>query len=235
MLLQKLNNIFIGGVFMEEFKTYHKWTEAEKKYLIELYFAGHSWRYTAEKMNENFNTRAFTAINCRYCFDNLKRVDKQREYAVQHYAKQKFSPEENEKLKALVLQYGTINWEQIAANMPGRNARQCRDRYVNYLSSDIKHCVPFTSDEDTLILDKVNKLGSNWNIIAQYFNGRSANQIKNRYKYLKKRSRPTKKDKLILSEETVNETTLKSKIDVAKEKAQKQIVKPPTIQELLNL
>ena len=239
MLLQKLNNIFIGGVFMERTKTYHKWTKAEKEKLLEfrnIYVkVGLSLdcQAIAAKMNECFHTDSFTAINCNLCFSNLKHVDKRREYGVQYYAKQKFSPEEDEKLKALVLQYGTMNWEQIAANMSGRNARQCKDRYVNYLRSDIKHGVPFTSDEDTLLLDKVNELGPKWNIIAQYFNGRSANQIKNRYyTYLKKR--PTKKDKLILSEETVNETTLKSIIDDAKEKAKSQIVKPPAIPELLN-
>jgi hypothetical protein len=50
----------------------------------------------------------------------------------------RFTAEEDERLLALVqtqqLHGPAICWLAIAAQMPGRNARQCRDRYNNYIN-----------------------------------------------------------------------------------------------------
>ena len=40
----------------------------------------------------------------------------------------KFNEEEDARLRELVNEYGDSSWIQIAAPMPGRNSRQCRER-----------------------------------------------------------------------------------------------------------
>jgi hypothetical protein len=52
-------------------------------------------------------------------------------------------------------------WFEIAEQMPGRGARQCRDRWVNYLEPAISFA-PFRPEEDDLIVQKVNEIGTRW-------------------------------------------------------------------------
>ncbi|MDR2628737.1 MAG: SANT/Myb domain-containing protein, partial [Puniceicoccales bacterium] len=56
---------------------------------------------------------------------------------LQRRTKHLFTPDEDAQLRALVAEYGTDDWSQIALDMPGRTGRQCRDRWVNYLNPDI--------------------------------------------------------------------------------------------------
>ena len=49
----------------------------------------------------------------------------------------KFTKEEDEMLKNLVENFGDNNWQVISSKMPGRNSRQCRERWQNYLSPDV--------------------------------------------------------------------------------------------------
>ena len=46
--------------------------------------------------------------------------------------RRKFTPGEDERLRNIVLRNGPKKWQKIALEMPGRTARQCRDRYQNY-------------------------------------------------------------------------------------------------------
>jgi hypothetical protein len=94
--------------------------------------------------------------------------------------KRKFSNEEDTKLRNLVEQYGTKNWEEIAAFMPGRTARQCRDRYNNYLLDSLV-TTPWTAEEDAIIVERFRRIGPKWVTIARLLNGRSGNHVKNRW------------------------------------------------------
>jgi hypothetical protein len=49
-------------------------------------------------------------------------------------ARSRFRPDEDNILRLLVLQFGTDAWSDIANRMPGRNVRQCRDRWSHYLA-----------------------------------------------------------------------------------------------------
>lgn len=62
-----------------------------------------------------------------------------------------FTYEEDNKLKCLVSYYGTKNWYLISELMPGRNARQCKDRWEKYLDPNINF-QPFTQEEDRKLL-----------------------------------------------------------------------------------
>lgn len=72
------------------------------------------------------------------------------------------------------------NWDGLTKLLPWRTARQCRDRWTYYLSP-ANNLAPFSSEEDQLIVQKVNELGNKWANISKFFTGRSDNSIKNRW------------------------------------------------------
>lgn len=94
----------------------------------------------------------------------------------------KFSAEEDEKLKHLVEIMGEKKWDDIAKEMPGRNGRQCRDRYKNYLIQGFFNG-EWTKEEDEMLIKKFSEFGSQWSKITAYFNNRNANSLKNRWNY----------------------------------------------------
>jgi hypothetical protein len=71
-------------------------------------------------------------------------------------------------------------WEAVAARMKERTCRQCRERWMNYLSP-VVHNEPWTEAEDQLLLAKISEVGCRWSLIARVFGGRSENDIKNRW------------------------------------------------------
>ena len=64
--------------------------------------------------------------------------------------------------------------------MPGRNVRQCRERWKHYLSSEITKKLPFTEEEDRIIMQKYMELGPKWTKIARCVENRSDIQVKTR-------------------------------------------------------
>lgn len=100
--------------------------------------------------------------------------------------RKRFTIEEDNSLKHVVHDLGIRNWEDVAAYIPGRTARQCRDRYNNYLFKEISTST-FTPEEDAIILQKYSEIGPHWVAISKFLNGRSGNNVKNRwYKFLSK-------------------------------------------------
>lgn len=94
--------------------------------------------------------------------------------------REKFLPEEDKKLKELVDEYGDQAWDLVVKEMPGRNIRQCRERWKHYLSSN-KGKQPWTPEEDQLLFDKMKEIGPKWTKLATYFNGRTDIQVKTRW------------------------------------------------------
>jgi hypothetical protein len=104
--------------------------------------------------------------------------------------RRKFTTDEDVRLRSLVDQIGTSHWESIASLMPNRTARQCRDRYKNYLLDTIV-TAPWTPNEDDVIRAKYGELGPRWVEIAKLLSGRSGNHVKNRWhKHLRKKNPP---------------------------------------------
>ena len=91
----------------------------------------------------------------------------------------KFTPEEDEKLKELVSLHGENDWSFIAKQMENRNARQCRERWRNYMNP--KLCNDnWTPLEDQQLLERYNQIGPHWNVIGRAFPNRSINCVRNR-------------------------------------------------------
>ena len=98
-----------------------------------------------------------------------------------------FSQQEDEMLTKIMYQQPFETWIAVAEQLPGRTARQCRDRWVNYLSPSNKNG-PWSHEEDQLLAEKYVEHGPQWTTIAKFFDGRSENNVKNRwYTYVKAR------------------------------------------------
>lgn len=95
--------------------------------------------------------------------------------------KYKFSKEDDIQLIMLVNEFGTLNWSEIASRMEGRNPRQCRERWNNYVNPDL---IPrdWTPQEDYLLELKYLELGPKWHVIASFFKNRSVNNIRSRWR-----------------------------------------------------
>ena len=101
-----------------------------------------------------------------------------------------FTKREDEMLKKLVSDLGDKDWSKIAKKMSHRSAKQCRDRYNNYLSSNFK-IGHWTDKEIETLKNLVEKIGPKWVEISKLIIDRSPNDLKNRwYKHiLKKKER----------------------------------------------
>ena len=144
---------------------------------------------------------------------NLKSTDKTNDDANSSGKKQPntdkkinrvhFTKEEDDKIKELVNIFGTKNWTTIASFIKGRTAKQCRDRYSNYLTPGFFNG-EWTKEEDELLIKLYNENGSKWSIIQNYLPKRSSNSIKNRWHYFLRQKSEKK-------EETLNEKILDKK------------------------
>jgi hypothetical protein len=92
----------------------------------------------------------------------------------------RFQAAEDALLVRLVACKGPDSWAQIAASFPGRNARQCRDRWNHYLA--VKYGdKPWTITDDIRLCRSVSSFGNQWNYIVRFFDGRSAPDLEKRW------------------------------------------------------
>jgi hypothetical protein len=99
-----------------------------------------------------------------------------------------FSAEEDSQLAQVVGELGTNSWEAVAAFVAGRNPRQCRDRWRNYLAPNVGNG-PWTPAEEELLIAKQAELGCAWTQIARFFRSRTDINIKSRWHQIQRRWR----------------------------------------------
>jgi hypothetical protein len=72
--------------------------------------------------------------------------------------------------------------------MPGRNARQCHDRWLSYLSPEIGNG-PWSPEEEQLLIRKYEEFGAAWKHIATFFVSRTDINVKSRWLLIQRRMR----------------------------------------------
>jgi hypothetical protein len=106
---------------------------------------------------------------------------------IQRFAsKGKFKQQEDYLLIAAVGSCVTVDWSLVATAVPGRTARQCRERWNNYVKPSL-NTEEWTDIEDALLLEKFREFGPKLQLIAQYFEGRARNKVRNRIFALQRR------------------------------------------------
>ena len=128
-------------------------------------------------------------------------------------ARNKFTKSEDIVLINLVNELGTRDWDIIAARMPNRNARQCRERYLNYLSPNLSH-EPWTPEEDRLLEQKLKEFGAKWVNISKYFKNRTDTMLKNRWLVLARRLNTTIQRRKNSSQQQKQETKASDKASI---------------------
>ena len=131
-------------------------------------------------MNNNNNSNNSSSVNN---LNNLNNISKQQ----QRIIKVKWTSEEDLLLSKVVEEHGPHRWDFISSFIPGRNGRQCRERYLSTLSPNVKHS-EWTYEEDIVLLNIQQQVGNHWSSISKYLPGRTAIMAKNRFKLLKRRN-----------------------------------------------
>jgi hypothetical protein len=70
--------------------------------------------------------------------------------------------------------------------MPNRNARQCKDRWYNFLSPEVVNG-PWTEEEEALLCRKFAIFGNSWKRISTFFEGRTEINVKSHWQVIQRR------------------------------------------------
>ncbi|OMJ88183.1 hypothetical protein SteCoe_9916 [Stentor coeruleus] len=103
---------------------------------------------------------------------------------------------EDDALKVIVIENGARNWisiakdlnEKVHKGLPIRQGKQCRERWYNHLCPTL-HKGKWSTTEDLTILKKQKEIGNRWSEIASLLEGRTENQVKNRFKSLMRKAK----------------------------------------------
>mmetsp|Transcript_8721 Transcript_8721/g.24949 ORF Transcript_8721/g.24949 Transcript_8721/m.24949 type:complete len:697 (-) Transcript_8721:99-2189(-) len=166
------------------------WTAEDDESLLKYAreSSGRSWKHIARQFSSPTRTEA-------ECMSRWKTI-------IKPGAKGPWTPEEDEFLYGLVLEYGPSRWTDVArevnlhihAKEGGgrgeawhvRTGKQCRERWTNHLDPTITR-TEWTEEEDALLLAEQESIGNKWSDISKKLPGRTENAVKNRWNSLKRK------------------------------------------------
>jgi hypothetical protein len=144
-----------------------KWTQDDNEYLTQL---------VGEHPNPDWSDLA-----CHFPGKTAQQISERWEKVLNPVlVKGSWSREEDEAVVRFVHENGTKEWTKLAAMLPGRIGKQCRERWRNHLDPDVNRD-PWTDEEDQILMEMHEKIGSKWVKIAEFLPHRSDNAIKNRW------------------------------------------------------
>ena len=88
-----------------------------------------------------------------------------------------WSADEDVKIVALVGEHGTRAWSVIAAQLPTRTGKQCRERWHNQLDPNITK-TDWSAAEDEALLASHRRFGNKWAEIAKRLPDRTDNDVR---------------------------------------------------------
>jgi len=97
-----------------------------------------------------------------------------------------WTPQEDDKLRRLVNEFGDKRWSLIAAKLGSKESKQCRRRWKNCLSLEVKKG-SWSLEEDAALKTLHEMHGNRWTLIARLVGGRTDNAVKNRWAALLRR------------------------------------------------
>jgi hypothetical protein len=111
-----------------------------------------------------------------------------------------FTKEEDEIILSFVEEFGSEKWNMIETRIKTRTSRQCRERWSTVLSLQNRN-LSWTQEDDVLLEKLVEEQGQKWTSFLQYFPGKNAVMIKNRFSLIKRRNRKAGKVQLVFPKE----------------------------------
>ena len=146
--------------------------------------------------------------------NDIKQYKSSKKHSAKSIKRVKFLPSEDKKIIELASIYG-VDWKQISQSFgPSRTKRQLRERWQNYLNPE---CNPtYTEEEDCMLLELVDKIGTKWAKIAEKIGKKSAISCRNRHRILIKEM--NKKSSLKSTKTSSAQTNLLNKLDESDKK-----------------